>query len=54
MDLCFLDFLDSLHTVVRAGDETSCLSNKLGQLSLATFDENGVCVGQSGSWAFAK
>lgn len=54
-DVCFVltDFLMSLKTVTQCGDETSCLSNKLGELSLATFDEDGVCIAQSGSWALS-
>ncbi|PNF28256.1 FERM domain-containing protein 8 [Cryptotermes secundus] len=31
----------------------SCLSNKLSKLTLATFDEDGRCIGQMGSWAFS-
>ncbi|CAH1112328.1 unnamed protein product [Psylliodes chrysocephalus] len=30
-----------------------CLSNKLNRLTLATFDENGHCIGQMGSWSFS-
>jgi len=48
------DLMNTLRTVTQCGDETSCLSNKLRELSLATFDENGLCVAQSGSWAFAQ
>jgi len=43
----------TLKTVTECGLENSCLTNKLGELSIATFDE-GVCVGQSGSWAFSQ
>ena len=52
----FADLLMSLKTVTQCGDdETSCLSNKLGELSLATFDESGLCIGPPpGSWAFAQ
>ncbi|XP_069673570.1 FERM domain-containing protein 8 isoform X5 [Periplaneta americana] len=31
----------------------SCLSNKLSKLTLATFDEDGRCIGQMGSWSFS-
>ncbi|KAF7280697.1 hypothetical protein GWI33_005554 [Rhynchophorus ferrugineus] len=31
----------------------SVLSNKLSRLTLATFDENGHCIGQMGSWSFS-
>lgn len=27
------------------------LCNKLGKLTLATFDEDGHCIGQMGSWS---
>ncbi|GLV40191.1 Band4.1 inhibitor LRP interactor [Carabus blaptoides fortunei] len=30
----------------------TCLSNKLSRLTLATFDEDGRCIGQMGSWSF--
>ncbi|XP_045466874.1 putative FERM domain-containing protein FRMD8P1 [Harmonia axyridis] len=30
----------------------SSLSNKLGRLTLATFDENGHCIGHMGSWSY--
>lgn len=30
----------------------TCLSNKLSRLTLATFDEDGHCIGQMGSWSF--
>lgn len=52
-DRSITDFL-TLKTVTECGLETSCLTNKLGELSLATFDENGVCVSQTGSWAFSQ
>jgi hypothetical protein len=29
------------------------LTNKLSKLTLATFDENGHCIGQMGSWSFS-
>jgi hypothetical protein len=54
MQLCYVDFLMSLKTVTECGLETSCLTNKLGELSLAHFDEEGICVSQSGSWAFSQ
>ncbi|XP_021914561.1 FERM domain-containing protein 8 isoform X3 [Zootermopsis nevadensis] len=31
----------------------SCLSNKLSKLTLATFDDDGHCIGQMGSWSFS-
>ncbi|XP_030764670.1 putative FERM domain-containing protein FRMD8P1 [Sitophilus oryzae] len=31
----------------------SVLSNKLNKLTLATFDDNGHCIGQMGSWSFS-
>ncbi|CAG9863625.1 unnamed protein product [Phyllotreta striolata] len=30
-----------------------CLSNRLNRLTLATFDEDGHCIGQMGSWSFS-
>ncbi|XP_026471357.1 FERM domain-containing protein 8 [Ctenocephalides felis] len=40
-----------------AGTESSqgpsCLSNKLSRLTLATFDEEGRCIGQMGSFSFS-
>uniref|UniRef100_A0A6P7FPK1 FERM domain-containing protein 8 n=1 Tax=Diabrotica virgifera virgifera TaxID=50390 RepID=A0A6P7FPK1_DIAVI len=30
-----------------------CLNNKLNRLTLATFDEEGHCIGQMGSWSFS-
>lgn len=29
------------------------LTNKLSKLTLATFDEEGHCIGQMGSWSFS-
>lgn len=29
------------------------LTNKLSKLTLATFDEDGRCIGQMGSWSFS-
>lgn len=29
------------------------LTNKLSRLTLATFDEDGHCIGQMGSWSFS-
>uniref|UniRef100_A0A1S4MXK8 FERM domain-containing protein 8 n=1 Tax=Pediculus humanus subsp. corporis TaxID=121224 RepID=A0A1S4MXK8_PEDHC len=31
----------------------SCLCNKLSKLTLATFDDDGHCIGKSGSWSFS-
>jgi len=31
----------------------SRLCNKLNKLTLATFDEDGHCIGQMGSWSFS-
>ncbi|XP_054261320.1 FERM domain-containing protein 8 isoform X3 [Macrosteles quadrilineatus] len=31
----------------------SCLGNKLSKLTLATFDDEGRCIGQMGSWSFS-
>ncbi|XP_060534526.1 putative FERM domain-containing protein FRMD8P1 isoform X2 [Cylas formicarius] len=33
--------------------EYTVMCNKLGKLSLATFDEDGHCIGQMGSWSFS-
>jgi len=52
--LFYIDFLMSLKTVTECGVENSCLTNKLKELALASFDEDGVCVAQSGSWAFSQ
>lgn len=52
--MLYSDFLGSLRTVAHGGDETSCLSNKLHELSLADFDDNNVCISQPGSWAFSN
>jgi len=49
-----VDFLGSLRTVAHGGDETSCLSNKLNELSLAAFDDSSICISQPGSWAFSN
>ncbi|ODM86913.1 FERM domain-containing protein 8 [Orchesella cincta] len=48
------DFFVSLKTVTQCGEENSCLSNKLSELALAAFDEEGICVSKAGSWAFAQ
>ncbi|XP_049850422.1 putative FERM domain-containing protein FRMD8P1 [Schistocerca gregaria] len=42
-----------LTTVNRRELPQSCLSNKLSKLTLATFDEDGRCIGQMGSWSFS-
>lgn len=42
-------------TIAPQGHSTTpvtCLSNKLSRLTLATFDEDGNCIGQMGSWTF--
>lgn len=48
------DFFVSLKTVTQCGEENSCLSNKLSELALAAFDEEGICVSKAGSWAFSE
>lgn len=42
-----------LTTVNRRELPQSCLSNKLSKLTLATFDDDGRCIGQMGSWSFS-
>ncbi|XP_046401488.1 FERM domain-containing protein 8 isoform X2 [Ischnura elegans] len=42
-----------LTMVTRRELPQSCLSNKLSKLTLATFDEDGRCIGQMGSWSFS-
>ncbi|KAK7862335.1 hypothetical protein R5R35_005227 [Gryllus longicercus] len=42
-----------LTMVSRREQPQSCLSNKLSKLTLATFDEDGRCIGQMGSWSFS-
>jgi len=36
----------------RTNSTASCISNKLNRLSLATFNEEGDCIGQTGSLSF--
>ena len=43
-----------LTTVSRRGIPESCLSNKLTRLTLATFDDEGHCIGHMGSWSFSS
>lgn len=43
-----------LTTVSRRGIPESCLSNKLSRLTLATFDDEGHCIGHMGSWSFSS
>ena len=43
-----------LTTVSRRGIPESCLSNKLNRLTLATFDDEGHCIGHMGSWSFSS
>ena len=43
-----------LTTVSRRGIPESCLSNKLSRLTLATFDDEGHCIGHMGSWSFSN
>ena len=40
--------------VCRRGIPESCLSNKLSRLTLATFDDEGHCIGHMGSWSFSS
>ncbi|XP_059473278.1 FERM domain-containing protein 8 isoform X2 [Neocloeon triangulifer] len=49
---------DELHAPLRTPvrreiTPQSCLSNKLSRLTLATFDDDGRCIGQMGSWSFS-
>lgn len=48
------DVLVPLSTVSRKDVPDSILSNKLHRLSLATFTEDGRCVGTMGSWQFGR
>jgi len=48
------DCLVPLTTVSRRGIPESCLSNKLSRLTLATFDDEGHCIGHMGSWSFSS
>jgi len=48
------DCLIPLTTVSRRGIPESCLSNKLNRLTLATFDDEGHCIGHMGSWSFSN
>ncbi|CAB4070381.1 unnamed protein product [Lepeophtheirus salmonis] len=48
------DCLVPLTTVSRRGIPESCLSNKLNRLTLATFDDEGHCIGHMGSWSFSN
>lgn len=48
------DVLVPLSTVSRKEVPGSVLSNKLHRLSLATFTEDGRCVGTMGSWQFSR
>merc|ERR1712223_1750838 len=48
------DCLVPLTTVSRRGIPESCLSNKLKRLTLATFDDEGHCIGHMGSWSFSS
>ena len=48
------DCLVPLTTVSRRGIPESCLSNKLTRLTLATFDDEGHCIGHMGSWSFSS
>lgn len=48
------DCLVPLTTVSRRGIPESCLSNKLNRLTLATFDDEGHCIGHMGSWSFSS
>ena len=50
----FPDCLVPLTTVSRRGIPESCLSNKLNRLTLATFDDEGHCIGHMGSWSFSN
>ena len=43
-----------LTTVSRRAIPESCLSNKLSRLTLATFDDEGHCIGHMGSWSFSS
>ena len=43
-----------LTTVSRRAIPESCLSNKLTRLTLATFDDEGHCIGHMGSWSFSS
>ena len=43
-----------LTTVSRRGIPESCLSNKLTRLTLATFYDEGHCIGHMGSWSFSS
>uniref|UniRef100_A0A1B6CXC5 FERM domain-containing protein 8 n=1 Tax=Clastoptera arizonana TaxID=38151 RepID=A0A1B6CXC5_9HEMI len=42
-----------LATLTQRDMSQSCLGNKLSKLTLATFDEEGRCIGQMGSWSFS-
>ena len=48
------DCLVPLTTVSRRGIPESILSNKLNRLTMATFDDEGRCIGQMGSWSFSS
>ncbi|TRY63414.1 hypothetical protein TCAL_02646 [Tigriopus californicus] len=48
------DCLVPLNTVSRRAIPESCLSNKLNRLTLATFDDEGHCIGHMGSWSFSN
>eukprot|EP00095_Tigriopus_kingsejongensis_P011483 maker-scaffold626_size122949-snap-gene-0.34 protein:Tk11483 transcript:maker-scaffold626_size122949-snap-gene-0.34-mRNA-1 annotation:"ferm domain-containing protein 8" len=48
------DCLVPLTTVSRRAIPESCLSNKLNRLTLATFDDEGHCIGHMGSWSFSN
>lgn len=54
-----LFFLDNNHVSLAHGNvphssaALPTLTNKLSRLTLATFDEDGHCIGQMGSWSFS-
>lgn len=43
----------TLNNLTQNSGSLPSLSNKLSRLTLATFDENGHCIGQMGSWSFS-
>ncbi|KAK9884110.1 hypothetical protein WA026_005064 [Henosepilachna vigintioctopunctata] len=52
---CHLNTENDSHSVLiypNSNQALNSLTNKLGRLTLATFDENGRCIGQMGSWSY--